>query len=151
MKPSMKWAVLVCAALSGSVASAQEACTAAALKGTYAYGYRSSNATDTYRYAANGMESYDGAGHFTWYQLWNDDTGTYTYSGTGTYEITSLTDSSSGTAVTASCVAKVIYTGYSSWTYFVTPDGSAYYYAANTPSSLEGGKVERISRAMLVK
>lgn len=154
MRPFLKWIAFACVAVGGSAAWAEEraaTCTAASLKGTYAYGYSSANASDTYRYSASGMESYDGGGHFTWYQLWNDAFGSYTYSGTGTYEITSLTDDSSGTPVTVSCVAKVVYTGYSSWTFFVAPDGDAYYYSANTPSSLEGGKVERISRALLVK
>jgi len=126
-------------------------CSLATLHGTYAYGGTASNATDTYRHSTSGMESYDGHGHLTWYEIWTDSSGTYTYSGTGTYQFTTLTDTSSGVAVTATCVAKVVYTGYSSWTYFVPPDGSAYFYNGNSPSSLSGGKIERISLAMLVK
>jgi hypothetical protein len=126
-------------------------CSLASLHGTYAYGYVSSNVTDTYRYSSSGMESYDGEGHLTWYQIWSDSSGTYTYSGTGTYSFTTLTDNSGGVAVTASCVAKVSYSGYSTWTYFVAPDGGAYFYNGNTSSSLGGGEVKRISLALLVK
>lgn len=107
--------------------------------------------SDTYRHSSSGMESYDGHGHLTWYEIWTDSSGTYTYSGTGTYEFTTLTDTSSGAAVMASCVAKVNYGGSKTWTYFVPPDGRAYFYNNQTPSSWDGGKVERISLAMLVK
>lgn len=126
-------------------------CSLATLHGTYAWGSIGQNATETYRYSTSGMESYDGRGHLTWYQIWTDQSGTYTYSGTGTYAFTSLTDTSSGVAVTANCVAKVTYTGYSSWTYFVPPDGSAYFFNNQNPSSLGGSKIERISLALLVK
>jgi hypothetical protein len=71
-------------------------CSLATLHGTYAWGSIGQNATETYRYSTSGMESYDGRGHLTWYQLWTDQSGTYTYSGTGTYVFTSLTDTSSG-------------------------------------------------------
>ena len=126
-------------------------CSLATLHGTYAYGGIGQNSSETYRYSSSGMESYDGQGHLTWYEIWTDASGTYTYSGTGTYAFTSLTDTSSGVAVTANCVAKVTYTGYSAWTYFVPPDGSAYFYNNQNPSSLGGGKIERISLALLVK
>jgi len=130
---------------------APSSCSLATLRGTYAYGGTASDASGAYLHSSSGMESYDGHGHLTWYEIWSDSSGTYTYSGTGTYEFTALTDSSSGVPVTATCVAKVTYTGYSNWTYFVPPDGSAYFYNGISPSSLSGGKIERVSLALLVK
>ena len=129
----------------------QGTCSLATMHGTYAYGATGSNAAQTYWHSTSGMESYDGKGHLTWYQIWTDEWGSYTYSGTGTYAFTTLTDSSSGVAVTATCVAKVTYAGYGTWTYFVPPDGSAYFFNNDTPSSLGGGRIERVSLALLVK
>ncbi|HVN46759.1 MAG TPA: hypothetical protein VMT66_16135 [Steroidobacteraceae bacterium] len=130
---------------------ALDSCSLATLRGTYAYGGTGTNATDTYRHSTSGMESYDGRGHLTWYQIWTDSSGTYTYTGTGSYQFTTLTDTSSGVAVTATCVAKVTYMGYGTWTYFVPPDGSAYFFSGTSASPISGGKIERVSLATLVK
>jgi hypothetical protein len=152
MNASLKLVIfaLMCG-ISASAALADPAgCSLATLKGTYAFAGKNSNVTETYQYSTSGMESYDGEGHLKWYQLWTDESGTYTYSGTGTYTFTSLSDSKSGSLITASCVAQVTYTGYGTWTFFVPPDGDAYYYSGVATNPLSSGKTERVSRGLLV-
>jgi hypothetical protein len=155
VKTSLKVAIF--ASLYGINAAAaladetQVGCSNATLNGTYAFAGKGSNVTGTYQYSTSGMESYDGEGHLKWYQLWTDEFGTTTYSGTGTYTFTSLSDTSSGSLITAGCVAKVTYTGSSTWTYFVPPDGDAYYFSGIAANPLSAGKIERVSRALLVK
>ena len=145
-------AAVAAALLGASGVPAHETCSKATLHGTYAWAYRNNDPNDSYQWSSSGMESYDGEGHLTWYQLWTDQFGTYTYSGTGTYEFVTLSDTSSGALITASCAAQVSYNGYgNSWTFFVPPDGDAYFYSGNKNYPLDFGKVERISRSLLVK
>jgi hypothetical protein len=93
-------------------------------------------------YSSSGMESYDGHGHMKYYELQSDGITSHVWTGTGTYTIT------------PNCIATIIYDGdvADPWTYFVAPDGSAYYYNNNLNSGhIGGGHVDRISRALLVK
>jgi hypothetical protein len=92
----------------------------------------------------SGEEYYDGKGHLKYYQFVSDGYHSYTYSGTGTYTIT------------ANCIATVTYeydglqTGLP-WVYFVTPDGTGYYYNNNqNHGRLSAGRVTRISLADLI-
>src|SRR5215467_10670136 len=141
----------------GSMTSAEEArrgCSLETLHGTMSGAWTATNASNTYLHSGSSLESFDGKGHFKWYEFLTDSTGTYTYSGTGTYVITSLTDTSGGIAITANCVAKVTYEpGGDTWTYFVAPDGSAYYWNNSQPGTqqISAGKEERVSFEMLVK
>jgi hypothetical protein len=147
----------ICLASSGlgaSMVAGAESCTLATLHGTMAGAGWATNTSNSYLHSGSFMESYDGQGHFKYYEFYTDGSGTYIYSGAGTYEMTSLTDTSSGIAVTASCVAKVTYSpGSNPWTYFVAADGSAYYWNNNQPNTQQigGGRADRISFGMLVK
>jgi hypothetical protein len=116
-------------------------CSLETLHGTYAWGYSAIDSTGPY--STSGRESYDGKGHMKWYQLYNDG-GTFpqTYSGTGIY------------TVSADCVAQVAYDGFHrdvSYTYFLIPDGDGYFWNNNfTEGTVSGGRVSRISKALLV-
>jgi hypothetical protein len=153
--------LVACMASSGSsiaqapaVSPSKDTCTVATLHGTLAGAGWATNTTNSYLHSGSWMESYDGKGHFKYYEFYTDSSGTTVYSGAGTYEMDSLTDASSGVAVTASCIAKVVYfPGGVPWTYFVAPDGSAYYYNDSRPNTqqISGGRADRISFDMLVK
>ena len=116
-------------------------CSLETLHGTYAWGYAATNAGGPY--STSGRESYDGKGHMTWFQLFNSGGfSPATYSGTGTY------------TVSADCVANVVYNGFHNsvpYTYFLIPDGDGYFWNNNFgDGTVSGGRVDRISRALLV-
>lgn len=115
-------------------------CSLESLRGTVAGTFTGSNAGVAN--SASGMESYDGAGHMKWIELWSDGYTAYRWHGTGTYTIT------------PGCVATVIYGGNISqpWTYFVSPDGSGYYWNNNgLYGEVASGRMARISTALLVQ
>jgi hypothetical protein len=133
--------ILGLSALPAFADDAPTTCSLATLHGTLAWG-----ATGTSRYTGpysnSGMESYDGHGNLKYYELQSDGITKNTFIGTGTYTITS------------NCIATVIYDGDAAhpWTYFVAPDGSVYYYNNNLLTGrVGGGRVDRISRALLVQ
>jgi hypothetical protein len=115
-------------------------CSVATLRGTYAF---SGVGTDSgVPYTTSGRETYDGAGHIKYYQLWEEGGATYTYTGTGTY------------TMSADCVATAIYGGNTArrWTFFTGPEGSVIYYNNNTTgnSGIESaGHEDRVSRTLL--
>jgi hypothetical protein len=127
-------------------------CTLESLHGTLAYAYEEAASPQpvppigflALPASGSGMESYDGKGHMKYYELYSDGINSYTYTGTGTYTITS------------NCIATVIYEyqGAQSgnpWTYFVSPDGSGYFWNNNQNQGLiAGGRVVRISKDLLV-
>jgi hypothetical protein len=133
--------VLALTALSAFADGTPNTCSLETLHGTLAWG---GAATNRYRgpNSSSGMESYDGKGHMKYYELSSDGISKEAYNGTGTYTITS------------NCIATVIYDGDTAdpWIYFVAPDGSAYFYNNNEGyGQVGGGRVERISRALLVE
>jgi hypothetical protein len=113
-------------------------CSAATLHGTYAF---AGAGTDSgVPYTTSGRETYDGAGHIKYYQLWDEAGVTYTYTGTGTY------------TMSPDCVATAIYGGNAArrWTYFTGPEGSVFYYNNNVNGGVESaGHEDRVSRALL--
>ena len=130
-------------ALSSLVAVADTApttCSLATLRGTMAWG--GTNTKSGVPRSSSGMESYDGNGHIKYFEYASDGYTTNTWTGTGTYTIT------------ANCVATVIYDGdpTDTWTFFVAPDGSAYYSNNNLNfGAVGGGRTDRISRSQLVE
>ena len=126
-------------ALPAFAESTPTTCSLATMRGTWAYG-----AMGYYSGApisASGMESYDGQGNMKWIELWSDGATNYTWTGVGTYTITS------------NCVASVRYSaGANAWTYFVAPDGTRYYWNNNLDyGAVGGGRIDRISTALLVQ
>jgi len=130
--------------LTASQAPAQvspSGCSAATLRGTYAWFVVATN-IHTGPYSASGMESYDGRGNMKWYQKSSDGVTQRTDTGTGTYTIT------------ANCVATVIYDGdtVNPFTSFVAPDGRAFYWNNNFGfGGISGARAERTTRALLVQ
>jgi hypothetical protein len=114
-------------------------CSLATMLGTWAYG--SMGYRDGVPISGSGMESYDGQGNMRWIELWSDGYTNYTWTGVGTYTITS------------NCVASVRYSaGGPAWTYFVAPDGTRYYWNNNLDyGAVGGGRIDRISTALLVQ
>ena len=138
--------VTVCAsmlAFSSLVAVADTAptsCSLATLRGTMAWG--GTNIKSGVPRSSSGMESYDGIGHLKYFEFASDGYTTNTWAGTGAYTITT------------NCVATVIYDGdpTDTWTFFVAPDGSAYYSNNNLKfGAVGGGRSDLISRALLVQ
>jgi hypothetical protein len=115
------------------------ACSLATLRGTMAWA--STYSKDSVPRAASGFESYDGRGHMKYRELVSDGFSTNTYTGTGTY------------TVTPDCIASVVYDGVGApFVYFVSPDGSAYFWANNQNFGVvSSGKAERVSYGQLVK
>jgi hypothetical protein len=110
-------------------------CSLATLHGTYAFAGAGTYYGDPY--TSSGRETYDGQGHIKFFQLWDQDFTTTTYTGTGTY------------TMTADCVATATY-GTLHWTYFVAPDGGTFYYNNNNNTgNMAAGHEDRISRALL--
>ena len=129
------------ATLMASIAQADvpTSCSLATLRGTMAWSGMTVHG-NVWR-GSSGFESYDGRGNMRYTQLGSDGISKDSYVGTATYTIT------------ANCVATVVYDGdtANAWTYFVAPDGSAYFYNNNLGlGGVSAGKVERISRALLV-
>jgi hypothetical protein len=86
----------------------------------------------------SGRETYDGQGHIKYSQLWDESGVTYTYTGTGTYTMSS------------DCVATAAYGLENHWTYFVAPDGNVFYFNNNNNTGvMSAGHEERISRGLL--
>ena len=115
-------------------------CSLSTLRGTMAWG--GTNTKSGVPRSSSGMESYDGSGHLKYYSFASDGYTTNTWTGIGTYTIT------------ANCVATIIYDGdpTDTWTFFVAPDGSAYYTNNNLNfGAISGGRTDRISRALLVQ
>lgn len=141
-------AILACLVLGTAQAGTETNSPAAStcglwtLHGTMAWSAGSSSAAGPS--AGSGMESYDGKGHMKYYEYWSDGTTSYTSTGTGTY------------AVAGNCIATVTYyyDGVQSgnpWTYFVSPDGSKYYWNNNQNNgTVSFGVVERITEALLI-
>jgi hypothetical protein len=123
--------------------NAPSTCSLASLHGSYAWSGTSQTASGPV--SGSGMESYDGAGHMKWLNIWSNGSISYTSSGTGTYTLG------------ANCIATVTYeyNGAPSglpWTYFAAPDGSGYYWNNNQGAgTVSAGHVERISSAQLLK
>lgn len=115
-------------------------CSLSTLRGTMAWG--GTNIKSGVPRSSSGMESYDGSGRIKYFEYASDGYTTNTWTGTGTYTIT------------ANCVATVIYDGdpTDTWTFFVAPDGSAYYSNNNLNfGAVGGGRTDRISRTLLVQ
>lgn len=128
--------ILGLSALPAFADDAPTACSLATLHGTYAFaGTGTDNGS---AFTTSGRETYDGAGHIKYFQLWDEAGITYTYTGTGSYTMTS------------DCVATATYGIHSHFTYFVAPDGSAFYYNNNNNTGImTAGREERISRVLL--
>jgi len=135
--------ILGLASLSAPAEAAPTSCSLWTLHGTLAWGGPPGvNANSGQPFANSGMESYDGKGNLKYYELQSDGYLKQKFVGTGTYTITS------------NCIATVIYDGdiANPYTYFVAPDGSAYYYNNNLGlGRVSGGRVDRISTALLIK
>jgi hypothetical protein len=129
------------AASAGADENSATTCSLATLNGTLAWG-GTGTSINTGPFSNSGMESYDGHGHMKYYELQSDGITNHVWKGTGTYTIT------------PNCIATVIYDGdvADAWTYFVAPDGSAYYYNNNLDlGHIGGGRLDRISKALLVQ
>ena len=113
-------------------------CSVATLHDTYGFADTGMNGPDPY--STSGMESYDGEGNIKYTQLWHQNGVTKNYNGAG--KIT----------ITADCIANALYDPGNTWTYFVAPDGSRFYYYNNNPGTLiqAAGHEDRISRALLL-
>jgi hypothetical protein len=115
-------------------------CSLATLHGTYAWG--GTSVKNLVWSGSSGMESYDGQGHMKYYELQSDGVTQNKWAGTGTYTIT------------ANCIATIIYDGDATdvWTFFVAPDGGAFFYNNNLGfGRVSGGREDRISRALFVQ
>jgi len=134
-----------CALLLGLIAlpafadDSPTSCSLATLHGTMAYAnvYWTGGVPS----AGSAMESYDGMGHFKYHEVDSDGITTKTYDYHGTYTIT------------ANCIASVVYfEGGPVWTYFVAPDGSAYYWVnSQNAGTVSANHATRISHALLVQ
>ncbi len=143
-KPILSTAAAIALGLGTLSASAQGApagCSLSTLRGTYAWFVV---ATNIYSgpYSASGLESYDGRGNMTGYQLSSDGVtqGEVTYVATYT--------------ITANCIATVIYEGApeSPFKAFVAPDGSNFYWNNNFGfGGISGARAERTTRALLIQ
>jgi len=127
-------------AQSPALAADPAACSLATLHGTLSW-YTTATTIGVPNSASSGFESYDGAGHMKYTELWSDGFTTQTYSGTGTYTIT------------AGCIASVTYDGVGpAFVYFVAPDGSSYVWSNNqNTGTVAAGRAERVSHDLLVK
>jgi hypothetical protein len=140
MKKSRKWstgmALLGFGALAAFADSSPNTCSLATLQGTYAF---SGTGTDSATaYSTSGRETYDGHGHIQYSQLWDEAGVTNLYEGTGTY------------TMDANCVAHATYGPNNHWTYYVAPDGSAFWFNNNNNTGIvSAGHEERIARAPL--
>jgi hypothetical protein len=129
-------------------------CSLATLHGTYAGdSVHPKNSTTV---ATVDVESYDGHGHVKYYQQISFGGVSHTtWSGTGTYTVGPLTDTSSGVPITESCVAFIHYDGDPAdqiWNGFLSSDGSVVYFVNLLDlGSVSAGHESRISTALLVK
>jgi len=91
--------------------------------------------------AGSGQESYDGKGKMKYYEFYSDGITSTTYSGTGTYTISS------------NCIATVTYDAeVVPWVYFVSADGDHYYWNNNQGTGvINSGRADRVSHALLVE
>ena len=133
--------MLVLAAPLVSAQVAPVSCSLASLRGTYAWFVV---ATNIYSgpYSASGLESYDGRGNMTGYQLSSNGVTQSRVTYTATYTIT------------ANCIATVIYDGdtASPFTSFVAPDGSNFYWNNNFGfGGISGARAERTTKALLIQ
>jgi hypothetical protein len=134
--------------------SALPTCSIATLHGTYAGdAIHPKNSTTV---ASVLVESYDGHGHIKYYQQISFGGVSHTtYSGTGTYTVGPLTDTSSGVPVTESCVAFVHYDGDPAdqiWNLFLASDGGAIYFVnIFDVGSVSAGHESRISTGELIR
>lgn len=127
----------------GSAIAAEEKegpthCSLETLHGTMAWAAVSTdNGT---QWSGSGQESYDGKGHFKYYEFRSYSFQTYTFSGSGTYTIT------------ANCIATVTYEGVPKpWVYYVSADGEHYYWNNNQDAGMiSAGRADRVSKALLV-
>lgn len=131
-------AVLALASASSQADEHRNHCSLSTLSGTLAWSgiTQHLNGVST---AGSGFEYYDGHGHMKYYEQYSDGTTSAIYSGTGTYTLG------------ANCIANVLYDGVQPWMYFVSPDGSSYYYS-NTLNTggISAGKLQKVSDADLV-
>jgi hypothetical protein len=132
---------LAVGALPATAQSSPSRCSLASLQGTYAWFVVATNIY-TGPYSASGLESYDGRGNMTGYQLSSDGItqGEVTYNATYT--------------ITANCIATVIYDGDTEHPFkaFVAPDGSNFYWNNNFGfGGISGARAERTTRALLIQ
>jgi len=139
MASSLAVLALAASALPAFADKVPTTCSLATMLGTWAYGAMGYNSGVPI--SGSGMESYDGHGNMKWIELWSDGYTNYTWTGDGTYTITS------------NCIASVHYSaGGAAWTYFVAPDGTRYYWNNNLDyGAVGGGRIDRISTALLVQ
>ena len=114
-------------------------CSTATLSGTYTLGLEES--VNGVPMATAGFQTFDGAGTGTYRRTITDGYTTSVVTGSMTY---SLTDR---------CIASVYFDGASSPTlFFVSPDGSAYFFATDgSTGTILAGKVLRSSRAVVAR
>lgn len=115
-------------------------CSIATLKGTMVYASISQNAQNGVKWSLSGQETYDGKGHMKYHELLSYGTDAESYTGTGTYTIG------------VNCIATVLYdVGSAPWTYFVSADGSHYYWNDNQDDGvISAGRADRVSTALLL-